>query len=82
MTFKRVMFEECSMFWRKVGFLSTVSQAFKFSNITPCSILCLSKKVGLLVTVSQPQNFSRMLFCFMFWRKVYILGFLAIVSQI
>ena len=44
MTFKEVMFKKCSMFWREVGFLATVSQAFKFSNIVPCSILYFGEK--------------------------------------
>ena len=36
--------EEYSMFKRKVGFLATISQAFKFSNSIPCSIICFGEK--------------------------------------
>ena len=43
MAFKGVMLWDCLMFLNKVGFLAIVSQAFKFSNIVPCSILCFGE---------------------------------------
>ena len=44
MAFKGVMLGEYSMFWNKVGFLATISQAFKFSNIIPYCLLCFGEK--------------------------------------
>ena len=82
MDFNGVMFEECYMFWRKVGFLATVSQAFKFFNIVHCFVLCLEKSSLLSHCFSSIQSFSSMLFFSMFWRKIYLVGFLATISQI
>ena len=43
MALKGAMFGECSMFWNKVGFLVTVSLAFKVS-LACCFVLCFGEK--------------------------------------